>query len=40
MYPLTKLQMTKTLQLSNQIYQVTPHYLTLEFLRVIVQKWI
>ena len=35
----TKLQIAKTLQLSHQIYHVTPQFLTLESLRVIVQKW-
>ena len=29
----------KTLQLNHQIYHVTPKFLTLESLRVIVQKW-
>ena len=36
--PLTRLQIAKTLQLSHQIYHVTPQFLTLESIRVIVQN--
>ena len=37
--PSHKIKIAKTLQLSHQIYHVTPQLLTLESLRVIVQKW-
>ena len=37
--PSHKLQIAKTPQLSHQIYHVTPQFLTLESLGVIVQKW-
>ena len=37
--PSHKIKIAKTLQLSHQIYHVTPQFLTLESLRVIVQKW-
>ena len=36
---LTKSQIAKSLQLRHQIYHVTPQCLTLESLKVIVQKW-